>query len=296
MTTGVNLEALGASGLILRLRKSPPPAGPGLPHHPPPPPRGGPGLQPAALHRRVVLVPSRPPHLAPPGRGPRLPGGAPGWVLTKRHSGKETSLPKPVLPCALPRPDRAGGSEHPDPTTFGVTRRPSGSPPLPGAGTGRPGYLVSPVPRNRPDHGSRGSLRLARVAAKGLGGPARAGLHRPLLGKRQTCSEGPAGTSRCWRVRRDGGPRRGLQSWRSSWRPPAQRRQGTCPESRSYPRTKSRAETGVTASLHDLRAAGREAFPQQAPVPGVRVARARGQAFVHRRAPRPLLTATQSRP
>lgn len=160
MTTGVNLEALGASGVILRLRKSPPPAGPGLP----PPPRWAWPAACSPARRRVVLVPSRPPRPAPPGRGPRLPGGAPGWVLTKRHSGKETSLPKPLLPCALPGPDRAGGSEHPDPTTFGVTRRPSGSPPLPGAGTGRPGYLVSPVPLEPP------GSRITREPAPGAGG------------------------------------------------------------------------------------------------------------------------------
>lgn len=71
-------------------------------------------------------------------------------------------------------------------------------------GPGCPRYPVPPTPRKPPHR--EGTLRLGGVAAEGSGGgrPARAGLHRPLLGKPQGCSEIPAGTSLILGVWRDG--------------------------------------------------------------------------------------------
>lgn len=102
---------------------------------------------------------------------PRAESAAPGWVLTERPSGKEMSLPKPVLPCALPGPRGRVRASRPDHIrgnvkALGLPAAPRGRPRSPGI----PGVAGAP-----------GTTRITREPASGPGG-----------------GDGPRGSSQGW--------------------------------------------------------------------------------------------------
>lgn len=110
---------------------------------------------------------------------------------------KNVSLPKPVPPLCSSETSR----ENPSIPTWARLERCEGLSRLAAPPRGRPRLPEVPgaswCQGNRPDH--EGTLCLCGEAPKGLrggGGPAGAGLHRPLLGKLEGCSKVHAGTSR----------------------------------------------------------------------------------------------------
>lgn len=200
-------RALQASSVILRLQR--------------PPPR--PARVRAPRCGRAVPGPSRPPRPAPRGRSPRLPGGS----SRKGPAGKKRLCPNRFFPVPFPDRGRVRARRR---DRIGVNAKALG---LPAAPRGRPRPPGIPGVA-----GAAGTARITRAPAsgprggEGLGRPAWPGLARspsPSAGQTRTCSEAPAGTPPSRRVRRAGGPGWGLQSWRSSWRQPAQTGHGTCP-------------------------------------------------------------------
>lgn len=154
---------------------------------------------PGELAPRSVLLPS--------GRRARFSqrGVNSSWVVPQRKAqkGEKMCLPTPVLQLgssqasrgnqSIPARPRAGQCEGRALGLPAATRRWPRPPETPGANR---------CQGNGPDH--EGILGLGGEVVKGRWRgrcPARAGLHRPLLGKRESYSTVPAGTSHVLGVR-----------------------------------------------------------------------------------------------